>query len=624
MDIFFSKTESEYLQNKSDNIFKYESNNRAYCSPASDGTILLRVIAGKNIKEIILIYNDGKPFIDKMSIYLSDNQVNYWQTIILPDRKLIRYFFAVSFSDMKSLYFCKRGFSDNITALERWEITETEYFDIKVPSWAGGSVIYQIFPERFAPERLDSPDLWRRKPEWLTFQGGTLNGITKNIGYLKDLGVDMIYLTPINTSPSTHKYDATDFRNTDPGFGGNNAFRNLVDSAHNEGIKVILDMSLNHSHPLFFAFQDVVKNGNNSKYKEWFFFDDFPVSITCRPEKMKAEKPKSFELYFNYIKELCEISGIVLKIENGDGISVEPSYKAWHNVPNVPKLNTNNPETRKYLIDSAVHWLKEYGIDGLRMDVVRHIEQDFWKDFRIALKNYNPECYLLGEIWDDATPWLQGDQFDASMNYIFRDLCLDFFATKKSSIDDFIAGINRMYSLYHPSIINQIQNLLSSHDVERFLFIADGDRKKLKTAIMFQLTMPGSPGIYYGDEIGMNGGNDPSNRATFPWYDTNLWDNEILEMTKSINKLRHKYSSLKTGWWKYITGSNDHLVYERFNNSEKILIIIAIENPIEKLIITGDHSQPSIIYGDCKITNDKNKIIIFNIKSYSVVLIKYQ
>ena len=194
MDIFFSKTESEYLQNKSDNIFKYESNNRAYCSPASDGTILLRVIAGKNIKEIILIYNDGKPFIDKMSIYLSDNQVNYWQTIILPDRKLIRYFFAVSFSDMKSLYFCKRGFSDNITALERWEITETEYFDIKVPSWAGGSVIYQIFPERFAPERLDSPDLWRRKPEWLTFQGGTLNGITKNIGYLKDLGVDMITL----------------------------------------------------------------------------------------------------------------------------------------------------------------------------------------------------------------------------------------------------------------------------------------------------------------------------------------------------------------------------------------------------------------------------------------------
>ena len=337
---------------------------------------------------------------------------------------------------------------------------------------------------------------------------------------------------------------------------------------------------------------------------------------------MKSEKPESFKLYLNYIKELCEISGIIFKIENNDGLSVDPSYEAWHGVPNVPKLNTNNPETRKYLLDSAVHWLKEYGIDGLRMDVVRHIDHDFWKDFHVALKEYNPECYLLGEIWEDATPWLQGDQFDANMNYIFRDLCMDFFAKRKSTVEDFIVDINRMYSLYHPSMINHMQNLLSSHDVERFLFNAEGDRKKLKAAMMFQLTMPGSPGIYYGDEIGLNGGRDPDNRATFPWYDTDSWDYEILEMTKSINKLRHKYTSLKTGLWKFISGNINQLVYERFNYSERLIIIMAIDKPIEELAITGEYSQPSIIYGECIIKTDTNKIIIKNIKSYSMAIIK--
>ena len=176
---------------------------------------------------------------------------------------------------------------------------------------------------------------------------------------------------------------------------------------------------------------------------------------------------------------LEEEAGVPVEVATDDGMLVEPTYEAWYGVPTMPRVNLSHPEARGYFLDVAAYWLREHGLDGWRMDVARYVDADFWVDFRRVCRQVKPDCYLLAEIMGDASPWLQGDRFDATMNYTFRDLCLGYFATRELGTGAFLDGFTRMLAAYAPEVTEVNQNLLSSHDTERFLHMAGDERARL-------------------------------------------------------------------------------------------------------------------------------------------------
>ena len=268
---------------------------------------------------------------------------------------------------------------------------------VQTPDWVKHAIFYQIFPDRFhRGERTTHPrgidfKPWGTPPEEQGFQGGDLYGIVDKLDYLKSLGISAIYLNPIFSSASNHRYHTFDYMQVDPLLGGNEALRELLDSAHSEGIRVVLDGVFNHASRGFWAFHHILEIGVNSPYLDWFTIRDWPQ----RPYSSSHEKPMN--------------------------------YAAWANLPALPKFNTDNPGVRDYLFDVAKFWI-DIGIDGWRLDVPGDIDDDsFWREFRQVVKEANPEAYICGEIWHEAARWLQGDQFDAVMNYIFTRNALAFF-----------------------------------------------------------------------------------------------------------------------------------------------------------------------------------------------------
>ena len=278
--------------------------------------------------------------------------------------------------------------------------------------------------------------------------------MTQKLDYLSDLGVEILYLTPIFASPSTHKYDTSDYYHVDPGFGGNDALRELVDGVHRRGMHIILDASFNHCHPRFFAFQDLVRNGPESPYRDWFTVHEWPVRVntgrTWPSRRAQRRRQSRVPAVPGNVLEVC---GVELDTISDEGPLVEATYIAWYGVLDMPKINLSNPETRAYFLDVTRYWLREFGIDGWRMDVARHIVPDFWDDFRRAAKEVNPDCYLLAEIWGNTSAWLQGTQFDATMNYFFRDLVVDYFASERLDTAAFLDGVTNILALYAPQVI---------------------------------------------------------------------------------------------------------------------------------------------------------------------------
>jgi len=377
-----------------------------------------------------------------------------------------------------------------------------------VPKWARDAVWYQIFPERFAngDTANDPPNVqpWGGTPEKNNYFGGDLKGIIDHLDYIQNLGVNAIYLNPIFESPTNHKYHTTDYLKIDHNFGNEEMFKQLLDECHKRGIKVVLDGVFGYSGNHFFAFEDLKKKGKKSKYRKWYNVKSFPVGP---PEK--------------------------------------PNYEAWRGIGEFPKLMTMNPEVRKYLFDVASYWTK-LGIDGWRLNAPNEIPHDFWIEWRKLVKSINPDAFIVGEIWDDATPWLKGDEFDAVMNYRFRDGCAGFLALENRNAAQFDTTLQKQRAAY-PSTVNYVlQNLLGSHDTERFLTLCNDDVSKMKLAVLMQMTYLGAPMIYYGDEIGMTGGKDPDCRKTMIW-DSARWNNDLLSWYRQLITIRKNYEVLRSG-----------------------------------------------------------------------------
>jgi glycosidase len=311
-------------------------------------------------------------------------------------------------------------------------------------------------------------------------------------------------------------------------------------------------------------------------------------------------------------------------IEKTDaGPLVETTYEAWYGVVSMPKINLSNPETRAYFLDVARYWLREFDIDGWRMDVARHVVPDFWPDFRRATKSVKPDCYLLAEIWGDASAWLQGDMFDATMNYFFRDLCAEYFARDAMSTSDFLDGVARMLAMYAPQVMAVTHNLFSSHDTERFLHMAGGEARRLRLATLFQLTVPGAPGIYYGDEIGMTGGFDPDCRRAFPWDRPETWDHETLEMVRALTRLRKEHPALRHGEWRPVWSEGYVFAFVREAPAgERVLVAInrgettmAVKTPVPT-------AQPEMLWGTVQAAPDGATLTLRDLAPWSGAVVR--
>ncbi|HLC04005.1 MAG TPA: glycoside hydrolase family 13 protein [Anaerolineales bacterium] len=381
-----------------------------------------------------------------------------------------------------------------------------------VPGWVQDAVFYQIFPDRFAngDPSNDPPNVqsWGSAPTTWGFQGGDIQGIIQRLDYLQDLGITALYLNPIFQATSNHRYNTTDYFQIDPKLGRMSDFQQLLERAHSRGMRIVLDGVFNHCGRGFFAFSDLMENGQHSPYLDWFHVRRFPL-----------------EAY---------------------GSGAAENYLGWWNLKSLPKFNTNNPEVREYLLRVARYWIAQ-GIDGWRLDVPNEIDDDsFWAEFGSAVKSANPEAYLVGEIWDVNPRWVSPGHFDGLMNYPFRAALLDLMnggpqaATGFGERDE---GIMRAYP-WENTLAHLVP--IGTHDTERIRTVLGRSKAKVRLAMLLQFAHPGAPCVYYGDEIGLEGGKDPASRAAFP-LDEAGWDQTTHRLVQKLAGLRRRLPQLRRG-----------------------------------------------------------------------------
>ncbi len=448
---------------------------------------------------------------------------------------------------------------------------------ITTPEWVHNAVFYQIFPDRFSrSSRTRHPagvtfKPWGTPPDEQGFQGGDLNGITDRLDYIQQLGVTALYLNPIFSSASNHRYHAFDYMEVDPLLGGNAAFREMLDECHRRGVRVVLDGVFNHASRGFWPFHHILENGLNSPYADWFHVHGLPLRPYLEPGENKPI-----------------------------------NYAAWWGNAALPKFNTNNPGARQYLYDVARYWI-DFGIDGWRLDVPADIDDDeFWREFRRIVKGANPEAYIVGEIWHPARRWLQGDQFDAVMNYPFGKAAMPFFGGKSFRVFDhnefkyllaidaptFANRIDEFLGFYDWQINLAQMSMLDSHDTPRALWMMGEDKSALRLAALFQMTMPGTPVVYYGDEIGLTGATDPHSRGAFPWDHRALWDEDLLTFYRKAINLRNTHAVLRTGRYARLYAAGEQVAFVRqLGGSEAIVAFNASLMPAKITIPTGNLSS---------------------------------
>lgn len=411
---------------------------------------------------------------------------------------------------------------------------------MSVPYWVQDAIFYQIFPDRFARSETanEKPNLqpWGSTPTVRGFQGGNLRGIIEKFDYLLDLGVNAIYLNPIFASSANHRYHTNDYYKIDRTLGSMQDFQALLDVAHSNGMRIVLDGVFNHSGRGFFAFADLLDNGPESRYKEWYYVNGFPLDAF------------------------------------GGGKATK--YKAWWDIKDLPKLNAENPDVVNYLMGVSRYWI-EHGADGWRLDVPAEIDNDeFWAEFRKVVKRANPDAYTVGEIWDGDPRWVGDEHFDGLMHYTLRDAILDLLGYK-TELPEFAKKMEEFLTLYPRENVYAMYLPLGSHDTRRLMTKLNDDLNKVQLAFLLQFANPGAPAIYYGDEIGMKGEKDPDNRRAFPW-DEKEWSQELRAYIQKLIAARKKHPALRRGDLKrvHLSEDNQWYAFSRVLGEDKVLAVI--------------------------------------------------
>lgn len=503
-----------------------------YCYCLEPGRFLFRLQTGRDdLAQVRMHYQDKyiplKFFntrkVTDMRRVAQDGTHDYYELELEIDVVCLRYFFELIGHDGERIYFSNcRFLTKKPEDIDRMfdcpqNLREVERF--QVPQWAKNQIVYQIFPARYATTHQVPDKLWYKTPiDRVADLRGNLQGLMEKLPYMKELGVDVVYMTPIFKSKSTHKYDTIDYYQIDPDFGTTEDLVALVEKAHSMGMRVMLDGVFNHTAPEFFAFQDLEENWETSPYRDWYYCQGKPV------------RPKTF--------------------------FTKPNYKSFAYFGGMPKLNLDNPEVATYFIDVALYWLRTAKIDGLRLDVGDEVSHWFWHKFRMAVKQEFPEALIVGEVWHYAADFLQGDTWDSVMNYPFLNAALDFAAREDISAEEFLNELGFLRGNLNNSCQNVLWNLIGSHDTPRALHQCGEDKRKLRLLAAIQMLLPGMPFIYYGDEVGMTGGADPDCRRGMLW-DSQRQDQQMLEYYKNLIALRKSYPVLTEGDPDYQTADDD-------------------------------------------------------------------
>ena len=529
-----------------------------YCYPLNENELSISIRTGKDVKKIYLLWgdpfdlektNDGSNFhwLYKTIEITEKKELQYhylWNIVVEPAFKRCKYLFKIcgdkleNSDEVESYIYGESGIR---TEKEYKKNTEEFYQFIfpwmnktdicNPPKWPSKTVWYQIFPARFRRGKLNNePDdilPWGSADTKVRNEikfGGNLPGITEKLEYLEELGITGIYLNPINISKTEHKYDTIDYFEIDPAFGTKEDMKMLVEKAHKHGIKIMLDGVFNHSGWLFFAWQDVLKNRQNSKYADWYMVNDW-----------------------DFLPKPAEWSG-------------SGKFFAFAFCDYMPKLNTSNPEVRKYIIDVCEYWVKEYDIDALRLDVANEICHTFNKELKIAMRALKDDFYIIGEIWHNSLPWLRCDEFDSIMNYPLENAIYEFGLDKTRTSKDFEFNVNRCLTDYFAQTELVLFNLMDSHDTMR-LVTKTGNKDLSYQMLALLFGMPGSPCIYYGTEVMLEGGKDPDCRRCMPWKEIEEGKyTEEINIMKNIIKLRKQHDqfcSMKIEFCYYKELEND-------------------------------------------------------------------
>lgn len=491
-----------------------------YCFAVAPGKFVFRLQTGKGDLKSVQLYSRDKYLplkirdtrkVIPMKWVASDGYRDYYEAELEFQVVCLRYCFELEDWDGNRVFYSNSGFTDTIPEdIERLfdcpqTLREEEQFT--APAWAANKVIYQIFPSRFATDKPVKDKVWYQAPITpLADLGGNIPGILEKLPHIRDLGVDIIYLTPIFQSNSCHKYDTIDYYTIDPTFGTKEDLCRLVEKAHEMGLKVILDGVFNHTSPDFFAFADLRKKGAESPYRDWYYVDGFPV-----------RKIPGFQ-----------------------------NYKCFGYFWGMPKVNLRCPDAAAYFTEVALYWLRTAKVDGWRLDVADEISHGFWRNFRKAVKAEFPEALIVGEVWHHAPDFLQGDQWDSVMNYPFYRSVLDFAADGSLSASQFLENLGFQRGNTHAAAYPLLWNLIGSHDTARILHLCGEDKNRQKLASALQLLLPGMPMIYYGDEVAMTGAKDPDCRRGMLW-DESRQDRDMLTWYRNLLRVRKEIPALTRG-----------------------------------------------------------------------------
>lgn len=511
-------------------------------------TLALKLRTKKDdMKEVILYYGDRyynaqdvKMFPLEMKVTYRDDMYDYYEIVFRPGFNKVCYYFKLTGKDGEEKILSQERLTDEIPD-HRNRYYLFSYIcrgDLyKKGEWWEDAIFYQIFIDRFNKENKDAS--WYKLPKADDVYGGNLRGIINKLDYIKDLGINCIYLTPIFESESSHKYDTIDYYKIDRNFGDEKTFKYLVDKCHKMGIRIVLDAVFNHTSDKFFAFKDIKEKGEKSKYYDWYFVNDI--------------KAKDYETF-----------GIV---------------------KSMPKLNTTNKDVVDYLCNVAKYWVKEYDIDGWRLDVANEISHKFWRRFREEVKSVKEDAIIIGEVWDGGESYLQGDQYDSTMNYQFMYLSLSYFARKKIDLKTFDFFINNLYVRYKKYTRNILLNLFDSHDTSRILYECGQNKDKLKMAVFFQMTSAGIPMIFYGDEVGITGGDEPDCRRTINFKSI---DESLLNFYKKMIKIRKENKAIRSGEFKTVYVSENVYAYSRYTEDQEIICIFNNGEEQERVFLNVD------------------------------------
>lgn len=525
-----------------------------YAYPLDEKRLVLRLRVSKEdeFKKVEVFFNPAMRFIKErqvkeMKVKYVDNYFKYYEVTLFNNFPSFSYIFHVVTLDNEEYFLSDEGLSRSsdysLSQVSAFRYAFINLDDvIKVNPKFEGRIFYQIFVDSFFKSESLNKDFVTR--DWNStdleafkdgkyhpiFLGGDLKGVTSKLNYLKELGIGAIYLTPIFKANTNHRYDTLDYFEIDPRLGDLSDLKELVKKAHELDILVCLDLVFNHTsffHPFF---QDVLKKGKKSKYFNYYIIEGDEVKLT-RPV----------------------------------------NYMSFSESPMMPKLNGNNTDVQKYCIEVAKYYLKEVNIDGYRLDVSNELPHSFWTQFKKELKKEKEDIFLIGECWYNAYSFLNSLEWDSSMNYAFLFTSKEYFVNKSLSTKEFIEKLNANLIRYKEPTNKMLLNLLDSHDASRFYEYLKPNKALYLLSELFLVSFVGLAMIYYGDEIFMEGGNDPFNRKGMEWDSPNFQSEEF-KLLKNIYHLR-QLEAFKKGEMTLLE-KDELLVIKRSYKEENIEVII--------------------------------------------------